>query len=195
MNRPRLILASQSPRRSMLLEQLGIDFLVQPAHIDESRREGEKPADYVTRMACEKARAIYHETGDSDWVLGADTIVLRDDEVVGKPDDAAAARTMLASLADREHAVLSSVALVGPHDYLAVDVHTSQVRFGPIPGEWIDAWSRTPEPLDKAGAYAVQGRTAAFIEHLSGSYSGVMGLPLAQTARLLTDAGFHLPAD
>lgn len=183
-----LILASSSPRRKALLEQLGIRCEVRPVDIDESVREGETPRGYVERLALEKARAA--RTDDGAVVLGADTAVVVDDDILGKPRDFAHAREMLKRLADREHEVLTAVAVVaGAHEEVVTT--TSRVVFGPLTDETIEAYWATGEPADKAGAYAVQGIAGAFVRELHGSVTGVIGLPLYETVELLHRFGIH----
>lgn len=183
-----LILASSSPRRKALLEQLGIRCEVRPVDIDESVREGETPRGYVERLALEKARAA--RTDDGAVVLGADTAVVVDDDILGKPRDFAHAREMLKRLADREHEVLTAVAVVvGAHEEVVTT--TSRVVFGPLADETIEAYWATGEPADKAGAYAVQGIAGAFVRELHGSVTGVIGLPLYETVELLHRFGIH----
>jgi septum formation protein len=185
-----LFLASQSPRRRQLLQQLGVDFSVLDVRIPEVPATGEPPLDYVRRVAREKAGAgllqVVATTGAV--VLGADTEVVLGDEVFGKPRDAAAAASMLRRLAGRTHTVLSAVSCLDASRELTM-VSVSEVRFAPLTGAQIDAYLATGESFGKAGAYAIQGSAAAFIEHLAGSYSGVMGLPLYETAALLRQFG------
>lgn len=181
-----LVLASASPRRRELLATLVETFEVVPADIDETPGEGESPEDYVRRMAHEKARRVA-DTRDA-WVLGSDTSVVVDGRALGKPADADAARSMLASLSGRGHEVLSAVALVRG-DTLHSALSRTRVCFAELPVAWIEAVIASGEPMDKAGAYAIQGRAAMWVEHLSGSYTGVVGLPLYETAGLLRRAG------
>lgn len=181
-----LYLASQSPRRRQLLDQLGQDHRTLDVDVEEIRGAAEAPDDYVVRVAQDKARAgfalVAAEAGAR--VLAADTEVILGDEVFGKPRDASDATAMLRRLAGREHRVLSAVWLVdGTHARCAVSEST--VRFAPMDAAEIAAYVATGECFGKAGGYAIQGRAAAFVAHLSGSYSGVMGLPLHETARLL----------
>ncbi len=186
-NHPKhIILASASPRRQELLRLLLDSFAVQPAGIDESVREGEDPVDYAARMAREKARAM---AGSGSPVLGADTAVVLADRVLGKPGDAARARGMLAALSDTTHRVYSAVCLVAPDGTERARMSISRVTFDPIPDSWIDAYVASGEPMDKAGAYAIQGRAGVWIRHLEGSFSGVMGLPLYETGAVLREAG------
>jgi len=190
MKRPQLVLASASPRRCELLAQIGIEFEQQVADIDETPRAGESPADYVARLALEKARAARRAGSCAAPALGADTAVVVDGRILGKPADFADARDMLRLLSGRVHEVFSAVALVAGRE--AVAVSRSTVRFREIGDSEIAAYWRSGEPRDKAGGYAIQGLAAAFIERLDGSYSGVMGLPLYETARLLDDFGIRI---
>lgn len=186
---PVLHLASQSPRRRQLLEQLGADFTVLDVDVPEQRAAGESPQAYVSRVARDKARAGLARLGTAHaWVLGADTEVVLDDEVFGKPRDAADAAAMLRRLSGRTHAVVSVAWLVGAAGERCASC-VSQVRFAALDDAAIAAYVDTGESFGKAGAYAIQGRGAALVEHLEGSYSGVMGLPLFETAKLLRDAG------
>ena len=190
MSTPDIILASASPRRCELLAQIGVSFEQQVAEIDESAARGEAPADYVARVALEKARAVYRRRQPAVPVLGADTAVVADARIFGKPRDAAHARDMLHQLSGRVHEVYSAVALVASRESVAVNC--SRVWFAVLSDSDIDAYWRSGEPRDKAGGYAIQGRGAAFITRLDGSYSGVMGLPLYETARLLQDFGIQV---
>ena len=186
-----LILASASPRRQALLKQVGIAFRQQVAEIDETPLENEAAEDYVVRLALEKARAVrQHSITDRLPVLGADTAVVIDGRLLGKPESPAHARQMLQLLSGREHRVMSAVALVRGQE--AVQISVSRVWFRPLSENEIDAYWRTGEPQDKAGAYAIQGVGAIFIERLEGSYTGVMGLPLYETGQLLQDFGIQI---
>jgi septum formation protein len=184
---PLLCLASASPRRRELLEQIGVPHVLAVPDIDESVRPGEPAADYVVRMARSKARAIHaHSVGMP--VLAADTIVVIDGRICGKPANADEGLAMLLELSGRSHQVLTAVALAAAGE-VAHRLSASEVRLRPLSRAQCSAYWNTGEPHDKAGGYAVQGRGAVFIEHLSGSYSGVMGLPLFETAQLLEAAG------
>jgi len=186
-----LILASASPRRQALLQQVGITFRQQVAEIDETPLDNEVAERYVVRLALEKARAVRQHSGDEGLpVLGADTVVVVDGQLFGKPEGPAHAREMLQLLSGREHQVMSAVALVRGRE--AVRLSVSRVWFRPLSGIEIDAYWRTGEPQDKAGAYAIQGVGALFIEQLEGSYTGVMGLPLYETGQLLQEFGIHI---
>jgi septum formation protein len=182
-----LTLASQSPRRRELLTQLGVALDVKPARTDESARAGEDPATYVLRVARDKARAIEGET-----VLAADTAVVLDRAILGKPRDDAEARSMLLSLAGRSHEVMTGVFARrgGREEGLVV---TSAVAFAPVTEAEVAWYVGTGEPRDKAGAYALQGAGGAFVREVRGSVSNVVGLPLAETLGLLARLGFALP--
>lgn len=181
-----LYLASQSPRRRQLLEQLGVDFAVVDVDVPEQQAPNELPEDYVSRVAHAKAGAGLARLSDvtGALVLGADTEVVLDGQVFGKPKDAQSAAAMLRQLSGRTHAVISVLWLVSAQrERMACCI--SEVRFSVLDEPTIAAYVATGEPFGKAGAYAIQGRAAAFIEHLQGSYSGVMGLPVFETAQLL----------
>lgn len=183
-----LYLASQSPRRRELLARLGLPFATLDIDVPEVRAPGEAALDYVRRVARDKARAGLRAAQGAGCVLGADTEVVLDDVVFGKPRDAADAAAMLRRLAGRTHEVVSVVVLAdGRGEREATSI--SQVTFGPLDDATIAAYVASGEPDGKAGAYAIQGAAQAFIAHLAGSYSGVMGLPLYETAGLLRDAG------
>ncbi|MBI1732587.1 MAG: septum formation inhibitor Maf [Gammaproteobacteria bacterium] len=186
-----LYLASQSPRRRRLLHQLGVRFDCLDAAVDETPRTGETARELVARLALAKACAGRAKALQPLPVLGADTEVVLDGEVLGKPGDAAGAALMLARLSGRGHDVMSAVALVTA-DAESVLISASRVRFRRLARTEIDRYCRSGEPLGKAGAYAIQGLAAAFIEHLEGSYSGVVGLPLFETAQLLHRAGIAI---
>ena len=187
-----LYLASQSPRRRELLTQLGATFSALDVDVPEHREVAETPQAYVERVARDKARAglatLAAGHRGAAVVLGADTEVVLDGKVFGKPRDADAAAAMLRRLSGRTHAVISAVWLVAVERELR-DVCVSQVRFGPLDAATIATYVATGESFGKAGGYAIQGRGAALIEHLQGSYSGVMGLPLFETSRLLREFG------
>lgn len=189
-----LHLASQSPRRRELLARLGLDFGVLDLDIPEQRQPGEPADDYVRRVAREKAGSglLRVMATPGAVVLGADTEVVLDDEVFGKPRDAEDALAMLRRLSGRTHRVVSAVSLVSASRE-AQAVSVSEVTFAPLSEAHIAAYVATGEPFGKAGAYAIQGGGEAFISHLSGSYSGVMGLPLHETAHLLRGFGIDCP--
>ena len=184
---PVLCLASLSPRRRQLLEQIGVPCTIAGADIDESVRPGESPRDYVTRLAREKALVV-RRSGEPLPVLAADTTVVLDGHIHGKPRDREEAIAMLTRLSGRAHEVLTAVALADRQG-VAARLSASTVRFRELTQtECADYWD-TGEPRDKAGGYAIQGLGAVFIEDLSGSYSAVMGLPLFETAELLRASG------
>lgn len=185
-----VLLASRSPRRQALLEQIGVPYAVVPADIDEARLAGEAPARYVERLARAKAEVVYARDGTGCPVLAADTTVALGERIYGKPDGAADGARMLLELAGRTHQVLTCVALAHAGGLESV-LSVSEVSFGPIDAGACARYWATGEPADKAGGYAVQGLGALFIRHLSGSYSGVMGLPLRETAQLLDGAGIR----
>lgn len=185
-----IYLASSSPRRSALLAQIGVPFRVLAAEVEEEPLPDEAAAAYVERIALAKADAGWERVRGAAPapVLAADTVVVLDGELFGKPDGEAAALAMLARLSGRSHSVLTSVALRW-QEVREARVTTSEVRFrATTPAERL-AYCRSGEPYDKAGGYAIQGQAAVFVEHLSGSYSSVMGLPLCETAALLGTYG------
>lgn len=189
---PPLYLASTSPRRRELLAQLSLAFQVLQVDVDESRYAGEAPADYVARLARDKAAAGLVQAGDG-VVIGADTTVVLGDEVLGKPATLEEAMAMWGRLAGREHTVLTGVA-VGDARRVALQVVATRVRFRAIAEAEMRAYWASGEPCDKAGGYAIQGRGAVFVTGIDGSYSNVVGLPLAETATLLADAGIRVLA-
>ena len=187
-----IFLASQSPRRQELLAQLQVTFDVIDVNMHEQRQQGEAPWDYVNRVAREKAGAGLLQLSGHPGALamGADTDVVLDDAVLGKPENAEQAFAMLRALSGRSHDVITAVWLMSAGQE-AHRVVSSKVRFAELSDDEINAYIASGEPFGKAGAYAVQGRGAAFIESIQGSYSGVMGLPLHETYRLLQQ--FHVP--
>lgn len=185
--KPVLCLGSVSPRRRELLTLLGVPFVVVGPHIDETARPRESPQQYVTRLAQEKALAI-RRGGQQLPVLAADTTVVVDGEIFGKPRDQAEGVYMLGVLSGRAHEVLTAVALADSCG-VAARLSSSTVRFRTISREECLAYWETGEPCDKAGGYGIQGFGAVFIESLTGSHSGVMGLPLFETGELLRAAG------
>ncbi|MBS1212319.1 MAG: Maf-like protein Metme [Proteobacteria bacterium] len=187
----RIILASTSPRRRELLSQIGVAFDTLPIDVDESPRDGELPEAYVTRIAAEKSLQGQHGGFHSSPVLAADTEVVLGREILGKPRDQRHGEEMLRRLSGREHKVLSGVSLrLGERHWQAMNVST--VRFRELSDGEIAAYWTTGEPRDKAGAYGIQGLGVIFISHLEGSYSGVMGLPLYETAQLLQRVGINV---
>jgi septum formation protein len=187
---PTLILASGSPRRRELLDSLDVDYVIRPADVDESILARESPTEHVQRLATDKAAAIAHQ---GELILGADTIVLIDDEILGKPADTSEARIMLRRLTGRVHQVLSGVALLDASSgRSAVGLARTEVRIAEISDKEIDWYVSTREPMDKAGAYAIQGLGALFVEHIEGNYTNVVGLPIPLTRSLFRDLGFDL---
>lgn len=184
-----MYLASASPRRRDLLDQIGVPHRRVIVEVDETRRSGEAVTDFVQRLALEKARAGWEAlpVPERGPVLGADTLVVLDGEPLGKPAGREEALAMLARLSGRTHEVLTAVALVTPEPLCALS--GSRVRFRATSASERLAYWNSGEPVDKAGGYGIQGLGAVFIEHLEGSYSGVMGLPLFETAELLRQAG------
>jgi len=187
-----IYLASASPRRRALLDQIGVPFRVLASSVSEARHDNEHPEAYVERIAADKADQVWARVADSEPapVLAADTAVVVGNEVFGKPGNADEALAMLGRLSGRSHQVLTAIALrwQSHRDGL---VSSSEVRFRATTEAERKAYCRSEEPFDKAGAYAIQGLSALFVEHLSGSYSAVMGLPLCETAKLL--GRFGLP--
>jgi len=184
---PGLILASASPRRAELLRAAGISFIVRIANVDESVHDGESPRDYVRRVAREKASAV--ERGADEFVLAADTTVVVDDAILAKPLDSGDAARMLRQLSGRWHDVLTGVCLVrgGKVDLRVAD---TRVEFAPMSEAEIAAYVASGEPMDKAGAYGIQGLASRFVREVRGSYTNVVGLPVALVYDMLTGAGW-----
>jgi len=181
----RLILGSASPRRAALLRELGVEFSVQASDVPELRAAGESAADFARRLAHAKGAAVSAASADA-WVLSADTIVVVDGIVLGKPTDAADAASMLRQLAGRSHEVMTAVALTAPGGALADEVLVcSSVEFRPLTEAEIDAYIATGEPFDKAGAYGIQGNAARFVRRVAGSYANVVGLPIDEVRDIL----------
>jgi septum formation protein len=185
--RPRVILASQSPRRQQLLSLIGITHEVKPADIDERYLPGEKPRAHAERLAREKAAAI---TDADAVVIAADTIVVVDGAVLGKPRDEREAAQMLGRLSGRTHTVMTAVA-VSWNGRVESDVEEVDVTFHPLTDDDIAAYIATREPMDKAGAYGIQGYGATIVSRVDGDYFAVMGLPLQRLVRLLERCGVH----
>ncbi|MCP5179422.1 MAG: septum formation inhibitor Maf [Pseudomonadales bacterium] len=183
-----LVLASGSPRRAELLAQIRLPFRVMVASVDETPRADERPDAYVRRLADAKASAVAAIVGDASWVLGADTTVVVDGRVLGKPVDAADNAAMLHRLSARTHQVYTAVCVARGAHRRAVVV-CSEVEFSVIEPAAVAAYVRGGEGLDKAGGYAIQGLGGVFVKRLSGSYSAVVGLPLAETEALLSLCG------
>ena len=187
MTAPTVILASQSPRRRELLTLVGIPHLVRPADIDEAYLAGEDAAAHAQRLAREKARAVA-EGAPEALVIGSDTIVVLDGDVLGKPRDEAHAASMLARLAGRRHTVMTAVAVRWRGEERSA-VEQVEVSMGPLTRAQIGAYIATGEPMDKAGAYGIQGYGATIVERVEGDYFSVMGLPLYRLVRLLRELG------
>lgn len=184
-------LASQSPRRRELLAQIGVKFDVINPRVDESPLAEEAPADLVRRLAIDKARAGWRLCNDDRPALAADTIVVIDDKVLGKPADKTAALGMLGCLSGRRHEVMTAVTMAtGKREVSRLS--RSHVSFRHLQPAEMEAYWATGEPEDKAGGYAIQGMAALFVDYLEGSYSGVMGLPLYETAELLEEFGISV---
>ncbi|MDC7228657.1 MAG: Maf family protein [Spirochaetales bacterium] len=183
-----VVLASASPRRAELLRQIGLDFQVQPANIDETPAPGESAGVYVERLAREKALAVARGT-PSALVLGSDTSVVLDGRILGKPVDTGEAGDMLRQLSGNCHQVMTAVALARG-DQCESRLVITDVCFRQLSDEEIRAYIVSGEPMDKAGSYGIQGLGGIFVENLKGSYSAVVGLPLLETASLLADAGY-----
>lgn len=189
---PKLHLASSSPRRSQILEHMGVEFTTAGVNVDERQHPGETADIMVVRLAVEKACAVAPAPGTV--VLGADTAVVLDGEVFGKPADQADALRMLAMLSGRRHQVMTGVAVRSGSTVESV-LSVTEVEFREItPDEALDYW-QSGEPRGKAGAYAIQGLGGAFVESIAGSYTGVVGLPVFETAELLRSVGIELPAE
>lgn len=189
-----LCLASRSPRRRALLDDLGLRYLLLDVAVDEAVPPGCAPADYVCDLALAKARAGWQAQGAEDGlpVLAADTAVVMDERILGKPAGEADAMAMLEALSGAWHEVFTGIAVVSGDDS-AVDLTVTQVEFAPVTQGLARAYWRTGEPADKAGAYAIQGLGAAFVVQIRGSYSGVVGLPLHETLQLLARFGVQGP--
>ncbi|NJA04638.1 Maf family protein [Methylomonas sp. LWB] len=187
---PQIILASASPRRSELLKQIGVRHRVVSVDIDEAPLPHEAPDAYVARVAAEKSEACRLVDRSGLPILAADTSVILDGRILGKPADLQHAIEMLSRLSGRTHQVFSAVSLRGDRHWQAISV--SEVRFRPLSHQEIVAYWQTGEPCDKAGAYAIQGLASTFIESMAGSFSGVMGLPLFETAQLLAQQGITI---
>ena len=181
----KFILASASPRRKFLLQDLGLDFEVMEAQVEEKPAAGESPREFVLRAACDKAGEI-SRTNFECWVLGADTIVVHDNKILGKPIDAEEALEILQTLAGRSHLVHTGFCLINEKKKVSVSgVVTTEVCFYPFSQDIAAAYVATGEPLDKAGAYGIQGRGGFLVEKINGSYSNVVGLPLVEVIQEL----------
>jgi septum formation protein len=177
----KLVLASASPRRAELLKAAGIDFTVRVADIDETPIAGESPADYVVRLAVEKAHTVPRHLNET--ILAADTTVVLDSQILGKPADSADAVRMLTALSGCKHEVLTGICLLHGDEAFS-DLATTAVWFAPLSTKEIADYIASGEPMDKAGAYAIQGLASRFIESIDGSYSNVVGLPVEKVYRI-----------
>jgi septum formation protein len=185
---PLIVLASGSPRRRDLLRQIGIDFRVVVADIEEKSLADEDPGEFVLRMAREKALAVMRTEGAGLPVLGSDTAVILDGQILGKPVNRDHAIAMLSSLSGKTHEVFSAVAVVLSETEIHQALNVTRVTFSNLDQGWIETYCDTGDPMDKAGAYGVQGKAAEKISRIEGSFYGVMGLPLYETAQLLKRA-------
>lgn len=183
-----IILASGSPRRRQLLEQLGLSFTVQSSDVDESVEPGLSPAAMVEQLSLRKGQAVAERVGPDSLVLAADTVVALEDAVLGKPQDQAKAVSMLTSLSGKTHQVYTGVTLLGGGRRVT-EHETTAVTFRSLSREEIVAYVDTGEPMDKAGAYGIQGYGALLVERLEGDYFNVMGLPLCRLGRMLAAFG------
>lgn len=189
-----IYLASRSPRRAELLRQIGVEFEVFASDVDERQLGTESPEEYVSRLAQTKARVAAVEIAEkkTSWVvLAADTTIAIDGDIIGKPADPGQCRCFLRRLSAREHLVLTAVA-VATNERLDLRLTRNRVKFRELSEDEIASYCSSPEPMDKAGAYAIQGKAAVFVERLEGSYSAVMGLPLCETAELLRAANIEI---
>ena len=184
-----LILASASPRRQELLQQIGVSYIVHPIDLDETAKKNELPEKYVKRMAAEKSAACINKTLP---ILAADTSVVIDGQILGKPEDQQHAEAMLTLLSGKVHTVYSAISLRCPNGEHFQALSQTAVKFRTISAAEIQAYWQTGEPQGKAGAYAIQGLASIFVESISGSFSGVVGLPLYETAQLLSQQGINV---
>lgn len=188
----KLILASGSPRRAEILHNAGFSFTIQPAHIDETILRNERPDDYVLRLAKAKAQIAAAKSSEHAFIIGADTTVVCDGRVFGKPADSAEAREMLKALGGITHEVLTGIAIVRAFDMTNVaEVATTRVTFLPLADEDIDSYVASGEPFDKAGGYGIQGLGGKFVARIDGCYFNVMGLPLSRVWLALRSLGWH----
>lgn len=188
MKRRKIVLASASPRRHELLKLIGIEHEVRPADVDETMRAGESASGYAERLAREKAELVAGAGRESDVVIGADTVVVIDGRVLGKPVNEQQAAAMLESLGGRTHTVLTAVAVVAD-GITSSGVEEVLVKFRPLTADEITSYIATGEPMDKAGAYGIQGYGATIVERVEGDYFAVMGLAITRLIRLLADRG------
>jgi len=187
---PPIILASQSPRRADLLRMLGFDFEIVPADIDETYRSGESGPQHAERLAKEKAFTIARKRPDA-IVIGSDTVVVIDGRVLGKPSSQAEAVAMLMSLQGRTHQVATGISVAVPDNHLAYDLEVVEVKFRGYDEAKAVAYVATGEPMDKAGAYGIQGFGASLVQWVRGDYFAVMGLPIQRMLQMLEELGWH----
>ena len=186
-----VILASASPRRKQLLEMLGLDFEVRPAKGEERLPDGIGPEEAVRRLSLQKAASVAQECAPEDVVIGADTIVWHDGRILGKPKDEQDAARMLSALSGNVHRVYTGVTVIRGETVLSAAEET-KVRFRRLSGPEIDAYIKTGEPMDKAGAYGAQGCASLFVEGIEGDFFNVMGLPVCRLGKLLKEVGVTL---
>ncbi len=192
MKPPKILLASTSPRRAGLLSMLELDFEIVPSDIDETYRKGEGPEEHVKRLALEKAQAVM-EKGYNGLILGADTVVVLDGKVMGKPKDKMGAFGMLKRLAGRIHMVYSGLALYEPkEDIEIVEYAKTMVKLSPLKNHEAEAYLKTREPMDKAGSYGIQGIGGSLVEEVKGCYFNVVGLPLSLLRKMLNGLGYDV---
>ena len=184
----KIVLASQSPRRRQLLGQMGLEFTTQSPEIDESAFPGRDARDLVETLSREKARWVARQQTPDTLVIGADTVVVLDGAILGKPRDGAEAQAMLAALSGRDHQVFTGVTLC-QGDRILTQAEETQVTFRPLTGQEIRLYVSTGEPMDKAGAYGIQGLGGLLVEGIRGDYHNVMGLPICRLGRMLLDFG------
>ncbi|MDL2298416.1 Maf family protein [Synergistaceae bacterium OttesenSCG-928-D05] len=189
--RPKFILASGSPRRRAFFEELGWDFEVQAAQVTEDVIPDEAPQDMVRRLAEAKAADVYHKN-EGRWVVGADTTVVIDGKILGKPGDKEDARRMISMLQGKTHTVMTGVAVIDPEGRGVSAVEKTDVTFRPMTEGEVTAYVDTGESMDKAGAYAIQGHGTLLVERVAGCYFNVVGLPLERLSELLTELGWPL---
>lgn len=192
-NNGQLVLASGSPRRKRFLAELGLDFTVAVAHVDEALRAGEAPRAFVRRLAQEKA-AVISAAYPGAWVIGADTVVVLAGEILGKPGDPAEALAMLTRLNGQSHEVWTGFAIIRGNSIMVAREVRTEVTFTDVSAEVLTAYVATGEPLDKAGAYGIQGRGGLLVARINGSYSNVVGLPMAELMAELLNLGVVVPS-
>ncbi len=190
-NQPQIVLASGSPRRKEMLEKLGINITVIPSSAAEDERPGETPEEHVVRLSIDKAKEVAERDDVTGrWIIGSDTIVLQDNSILGKPASHEEAAEMLRSLSGSEHQVLSGYAIIDRQTReIVADVVATDVRFRQLTESEIAGYIASGEPMDKAGAYAIQGMGGVFVESINGSYNNVVGMPLCQVIEVLKQMG------